>query len=91
MIILHPDFYTVDADEAGSTRYECMIMYVKLPHKVYNCKLYDLISSEGVFMVLERSPDYTKPIEVEYKPGVAVKSAKNAWAWWFHLNDKGVL
>ena len=66
-IAFHPDFLPEYADESGSTRYECMIMYVKLPHKVYNCKLYDLISSEGVFTNVD-VPDIGNLREIRFSP-----------------------
>ena len=84
-IAFHPDFFGEQADEAGSTRYECLIMYCKMYDKYYSCKYYDLIDEQGVFMLIERSPDYKTPIEAECKPGVAVKSRNGTWSWWFHI------
>ena len=84
-IAYHPDFFGEDADEAGSNRYECMIMYVRLPAEIYSCKCYDLIANEGVFAVIERSPDFKSPIDIDYKAGVAVCSPRETWSWWFHL------
>ena len=90
-IAFHPDFFPPSADEMGSTRYECMIMYVKLPHQYYSCKIYDIIEEEGVLLILERSPDYKAPVDIDYKSGVAVRGPRGDWSWWFHLNQKGAI
>lgn len=84
-IAYHPDLLPESSDEAGSTRYECMIMHVKLPSEIYSCKSCDLITNEGVFVIIERSSDYKIPVDIDYKPGVAVCSPRNNWSWWYHI------